>query len=170
MSPGNESVISSYEWMFCKRLISDEEPHSMSTVVEPVVHNMSKSVELFPDRPDDVNTDDATSTFQPSPLDIGHALDRLHAGDVLTDVDRDAFLTKRWRPAKREEYPWSDKNRPKKKEDQSTTTTKRYLGQNHLDTFPWLAVSMIPRWKGAWCVYCVLFKTSSMKVKFLDET
>ena len=145
--------------MFCKRIISDEEPQSMSTVVEAVVHNVSKSVELFPDRPDEVNTDDAMHTLQPSPLDIGHALDRLQAGDVLTDVDRDAFLTKRWRPTKREEYPWSEKKRPKKKEDMSST--KRYLGQNHLDTFPWLAVSIIPGWKGAWCVYCVLFKTSS---------
>ena len=29
--------------MFCKPLISDEEPQFMSTVVEPVVHNVSKS-------------------------------------------------------------------------------------------------------------------------------
>ena len=49
----------------------------------------------------------------------------------------------------------------KTQEKKDMSTMRRYVGQNHLDRFPWLAVSMMPDWKGAWCAYCVLFKTST---------
>lgn len=38
--------------------------------------------------------------------------------------------------------------------------TKRFLGESHLKAFPWLAISREPEYSGAWCAYCVLFKTS----------
>ena len=39
-------------------------------------------------------------------------------------------------------------------------TEKRYLGLQQLETNPWLAVSQLNDYEGAWCVWCALFNVS----------
>ena len=92
--------------------------------------------------------------------DIGRAIMKTKRGEQLTDNEREAYLSKRWVPQRRDEYPFSEKKKPKNQLMVGmSSTTKRFLGENHLKTFPWLAVSREPKCCGAWCVYCVLFKT-----------
>lgn len=157
--------------MFFKRGISDNKPVATTSNVLAVAEELEEAGEFrlltqaldqVPEDPDKTCADKNDGAMGIiSQLDIGHALDRMEAGDVLSEIDRELFLTKRWKPTKKEELPFSDKKRPNKTEGkEDSSTTKRYLGQNHLTTFPWLAISMIPRWKGAWCTYCTLFKTS----------
>lgn len=86
--------------------------------------------------------------------DIGEAVQQLQVGVCLTDYDRENFLSNRYKPNKREDYPFS----VKKTSTGMYNDYKRYLCSSHLDKFPWLAVSSVM--KGAWCAYCVLFKTS----------
>ena len=47
--------------------------------------------------------------------DIVFALEKLSSGKPLNDYDRDFFLHKRWKPSKREEYPWSKDEKTKRK-------------------------------------------------------
>ena len=93
--------------------------------------------------------------------DIGRAVRKTKRGEQLTDNERETYLSQRWVPNRKDEYPYSEKKKPKKQlTSGNSLTTKRYLGENHLKTFPWLAVSREPEYCGAWCAYCVLFKTS----------
>ena len=93
--------------------------------------------------------------------DIGRAVRKTKRGEQLTDNERETYLSQRWVPKRKDEYPYSEKKKPKKQlTSGNSLTTKRYLGENHLKTFPWLAVSREPEYCGAWCAYCVLFKTS----------
>ena len=93
--------------------------------------------------------------------DIGRAIKKTKRGELLTDEERRAYLLERWVPKRRDEYPFSEKKKPKNQQKiGKSVTTKRFIGENHLKTFQWIAVSREPECCGAWCVYCVLFKTS----------
>ena len=83
--------------------------------------------------------------------DIGHLLSKSPPLFSESEIRHD--LEARWVPDNKSEFPVSyhkkgDKLRP------------RSLGQQHLSAFPWLAVSRMDGYQGAWCVFCTLFKTA----------
>ena len=86
--------------------------------------------------------------------DIGYAVkiisERTHS---LSDSDIYHFLKNRWQPKTKEEFPVSYHNK-------SGSVRPHSLNMHHLEQFPWLAISRLEKFKGAWCTMCVLFKTT----------
>jgi hypothetical protein len=84
------------------------------------------------------------------PNDIGNLLckDR----NSLIDEHLLMALKNRYVPS-RQELPFSEHVNQNK-------TERRYLGLQHFEVFPWLTVSNVPEFKGAWCLWCSLFKVS----------
>ena len=71
----------------------------------------------------------------------------------MTDVDRLTALENRWKPTSKTDFPVSYHSKLGK-------VQARSISLDHLKKFPWLAISNTPDYKGAWCVYCVLFHTT----------
>jgi len=100
------------------------------------------------------NTESVTSL-----VDIGTLIlkSRESQCGTLTDQDREQALLRRWIPITDEDLPYS-------KHPVSGREVKRYLGRCFLDKSSasyreWLSVSKIDGVKGAWCVFCTMFKT-----------
>jgi len=143
--------------------ITCQEFQSKSTVEE---FDTQSQVAVFQDCPEEETHPDLCCMAAQANVggsdryDIGRAIKKTKRGEQLTDKEREAYLSERWVPKRRDEYPFSEKKKPKNQLTiGKSSTTKRFLGENHLKTFPWLAVSREPEFCGAWCVYCVLFKT-----------
>ena len=67
-------------------------------------------------------------------------------GMNVSDDELRRCLEERWKPTRREDMPFSYKH-----------GIRRYLGMQHVNSFPWLAVSAVDDFKGAWCAWCSLF-------------
>lgn len=80
--------------------------------------------------------------------DFGFLIEQKHS-----DADRLQGLNERWKPKTKEEFPKSYHDRNGKMKPRSITA-------DLLEKYPWLAISMHSKYKGAWCSYCVLFDTS----------
>ena len=86
--------------------------------------------------------------------DFGYAVKIVSEGVyTLSDSDIHHFLKKRWQPHNKEEFPVSYHTKNGK-------VRPRSLNSRHMEQFPWLAVSRLQQFEGAWCAMCVLFKTS----------
>ena len=144
--------------------VTDEEHGSQSTVEEFDSQSQVAVVQDVPEEethPGVVSSATQTNVAESDRYDIGRVVKKTKRGEQLTDNEREAYLSMRWVPKRRDEYPFSEKKKPKKQlTSGKSLTTKRFLGENHLKTFPWLAVSREPECCGAWCAYCILFKTS----------
>ena len=46
--------------------------------------------------------------------DIGRAVRKTKRGEQLTDNERETYLSERWVPKRKDEYPYSEKKKPKK--------------------------------------------------------
>lgn len=80
------------------------------------------------------------------PRDIGHLLKlptRLRTAEAMREA-----LTDRWVPSENE-MPYSDYK-----------GQKRTLSHHHLNKFPWLAISRVDGFAGAWCISCALFQVN----------
>lgn len=89
--------------------------------------------------------------------DFGYAVKIAAEGlYTLTDSDMHHFLHKRWQPLKKEDFPVSYHNK-------NGMLRPRSLNSNHLQQFPWLAVSRLSQFEGAWCAVGVLLR-HQMKV------
>src|SRR5437899_1069336 len=84
-----------------------------------------------------------------SSSDIGHAIQKILSGNILTTTELRSYLQSHWKPTCRDELPFSMKK-----------GVRRYLGLQHFNSFPWLAVSCITEFAGAWCVWCSLFSVT----------
>ena len=71
----------------------------------------------------------------------------------LQVVLRCFFLQNSWQPKVKADFPVSYHKR-------NGEIRPRSLSMTHIETFKWLAVSHHPSHTGAWCIVCVLFKTS----------
>ena len=49
----------------------------------------------------------STSVSSHTELDIGHAVEKLRSGNQLTDEEKTNYLTKRWFPDKKQDFPFS---------------------------------------------------------------
>jgi len=78
--------------------------------------------------------------------DIGLVIRRMQKGERITDLNLEQCLNNRWAPKTKAELPFSMKG-----------NEKRYLGFQHFTTFPWVAVSNLKDYEGAWCVWCAFF-------------
>jgi len=76
----------------------------------------------------------------------------------LSQKDRVRFLNP-WRPSSANDFPSSV--RQSDKGSKTGVEHRRRLLPQHLDAFPWLAVSRHPGTEGAFCVPCVLFAAGS---------
>ena len=90
---------------------------------------------------DELTIATANTKISCPPNDIGLAV-----GKVLSAEEKAKFLQP-WQPQQEHEYPSSARN--------DRSGQKRVLRKNHLEQFPWLAVSQLS--KGAFCLPCVLF-------------
>ena len=72
---------------------------------------------------------------------------------TLSDSDINHFLKNRWQPQQKDQFPVSHHNKGGK-------VRPRCINSQHLEQFPWLAISRLQNFEGAWCASCVLFKTS----------
>ena len=84
-----------------------------------------------------------------APNDFG-----LLIGGTLSDEEKLAGLTKRWRPSSKNEYPVSF-------HDKGGVRRPRRLLPHHLDKYSWLAISRKGELSGAWCSVCVIFGEST---------
>ena len=80
------------------------------------------------------------------PRDVGHLL-KLPTHLRTAEAMREA-ITDRWVPSQ-SEMPHSDYK-----------GHKRTLSHHHLNLFPWLAISRVDGFAGAWCVTCSLFQVN----------
>ena len=78
--------------------------------------------------------------------DIGWAVKKM----ALSTEDRRLFMEP-WKPQEQQEFPFSVHNVKNGKQ------RTRKLMRSHLETFPWLSVSLVPGLEGAFCTPCVLF-------------
>ncbi len=84
--------------------------------------------------------------------DFGYVLARQSTAKLSQEELRCAFQD-HWIPTKENDFPVSYHKKEGK-------VRPRRLSDNHIRLFPWLVVSKHPSYSGAWCKYCVLFKTS----------
>lgn len=93
----------------------------------------------------------------PMELDIGNAVKKNRSENgYFSDEEKRNFLCRRWIPENKQDFPFSLCKRSGQK------IGKRYLNNDHLKRFKWLAISRQEdsALRGAWCTFCVLFKTS----------
>jgi hypothetical protein len=116
------------------------------------------TVSLEVESPMDQSQTPSTSSSCGSPAssipkaDIGHLLSKPRS--LVSESEIRCALQARWAPVNKSEFPMSYHKKGGK-------VRPRCLGQQHLSAFPWLAVSRLSGFCGAWCVFCTLFKTSN---------
>ena len=69
--------------------------------------------------------------------DIGRAVRKTKRGEQLTDNERETYLSQRWVPKRKDEYPYSERKKPKKQlTSGNSLTTKPLSGRKSLENFP----------------------------------
>ena len=127
--------------------ITCQEFESKSTVEE---FDTQSQVAVFQDCPEEETHSDPCCMAAQANVggsvryNIGRAIKKTKQ-EQLTDKEREAYLSERWVPKRRDGHPFSEKIKPKNQLTiGKSLTTKRFLGDHHLKTFPWLAVSREP--------------------------
>ena len=72
---------------------------------------------------------------------------------MIDDGERKIFLTDRWVPSLKDDFPVSYHNKNGK-------SRPRSINEELMKKYEWIAISRLPGFKGAWCSYCVLFGTN----------
>ena len=120
----------------------------------------SEHVEIVEDALAEITTSTDCCSSNPifgENIDVGTVIEYVRNTNVkLSDAEKLLILEKHWVPKKDEDFPYSMCNRGGGK------MGKRYLKFNHLQSNDWLAVAKDceESLQGAWCLLCVLFKTS----------
>lgn len=123
-----------------------QEPAIPAAPAEPAVTKPGSSVV-------DCSVDAATAAQADDiddPVDLAAANDIGHAVGLSLTVESRAHYMKPWIPTKALDYPSSIHKK-------SGVDRRRRLLPQHLELFPWLAVSKVPGKEGAFCTPCVLF-------------
>ena len=105
----------------------------------------------FPTKVTEVHSCSTTSNqsqlhSQPAAVNIGIVLRKVQGGEKASDWELHQCLENHWIPSNAKNLPYSMKG-----------SEKRNLGTNHLHSTPWLAVSKVEGFKGAWRIFCSLF-------------
>jgi len=122
------------------------ETTELSVSVEETSRKFEKPTQPAAELPEQQSSDENST-------DISRIFKKSRAHQ-LNDNDRQAALIQRWTPSKREDMPFSVHVTAQGKQ------VRRYLGENFLKEYKWLAVSKEPGFEGAWCVYCTTFQSS----------
>lgn len=101
-----------------------------------------------------VSADKDSFVENPMP-DFGYAV---KMKDQLTDFHRHFYMTQRWSPSCEADFLTSSH----KQKDGSLKIRK--ISKNHLNKFPWIAISQLDGFVGVWCSVCVLFHVGSTEM------